>query len=500
MRTEFKRDMNHNYLVFYGEQEIDTSSYQVRMLVGNVLPSILRCRLQAVDGNMMFYYDITSRQSISSLYEDKKFKREDLQKIFGGFLKTMEEMGEYLLNPGHLVMDPNYVFMDVEKGGLYFCYLPGYEKEVQEQFRSFTEYILPKLDHTDGKAVMLGYGVYRSALEDSFHLEHIKKELYQNREEMPEENHGGNILPQKKEEPIEKVSGEPEDMGLIWESDIYQSRQENEKWKEGKEKKGKEKKGKEQKGKEQKAEQSSDTRKIVKEKAAALIAVGTTAAAMAGILTANYLGYLPWLNVGVALGCGIVVLGITLFLYLLAGKKRLREQKNWRNEVEKNRKTRERQEALLGNRKFPEEEIKENSEDIPLSGKEEEIRMKDCLAKEADTKNQNVGETIVLSANIMSGPASLVSKEPGELATIYLKDDLTVIGKLETACDAVIPYPTVSRVHGKIRKRGEEYYLTDLNSRNGTSVNGRMLKGDEEYLLQDEDEVDFAQARYIFLK
>ena len=52
------------------------------------------------------------------------------------------------------------------------------------------------------------------------------------------------------------------------------------------------------------------------------------------------------------------------------------------------------------------------------------------------------GETVVLSAGTVSGPASLVSKEPGELATIYLNEDLTVIGKLETACDAVIkPYP-----------------------------------------------------------
>ena len=39
-----------------------------------------------------------------------------------------------------------------------------------------------------------------------------------------------------------------------------------------------------------------------------------------------------------------------------------------------------------------------------------------------------------------------------------------------------------------------------MNSRNGTSVNGRLLRPDEEYQLEPEDEVDFAQARYIFLK
>ena len=75
-----------------------------------------------------------------------------------------------------------------------------------------------------------------------------------------------------------------------------------------------------------------------------------------------------------------------------------------------------------------------------------------------------------------------------------------MIGKLENAADAVINLPTVSRMHAKIRKREGEYYLTDLNSRNGTAVNGQMLKPEEDYLLQDQDEVDFAQARYIFIK
>ena len=64
----------------------------------------------------------------------------------------------------------------------------------------------------------------------------------------------------------------------------------------------------------------------------------------------------------------------------------------------------------------------------------------------------------------------------------------------------MISLPTVSRIHAKIRKADDEYYLSDLNSRNGTSVNGRLLKTGEEYQLQDEDQVEFAQARYIFLK
>ena len=59
MRAEYKRDMNHNYLILYGEDEINTDAYQVRMLVGNVIPSVLKCRIQGMDGWFLIYFDIT---------------------------------------------------------------------------------------------------------------------------------------------------------------------------------------------------------------------------------------------------------------------------------------------------------------------------------------------------------------------------------------------------------------------------------------------------------
>lgn len=68
--------------------------------------------------------------------------------------------------------------------------MPGYDKDIKEQFQLLIEYILPKIDHEDGEAVVLGYGVYRRTMENSFHLEHIKEELYRkqnNKEEIKTE-------------------------------------------------------------------------------------------------------------------------------------------------------------------------------------------------------------------------------------------------------------------------------------------------------------------------
>lgn len=82
MRAEYKRDVSRNYLILHGENQVDTASYQVRMLTGNAVPSILKCRIQGLDGRFLFYYDITSRQSLASFYEQKKLKASDLRIIF----------------------------------------------------------------------------------------------------------------------------------------------------------------------------------------------------------------------------------------------------------------------------------------------------------------------------------------------------------------------------------------------------------------------------------
>ena len=139
MRAEYKRDMNHNYLVLYEDVELDTSSYQIRILVGNIIPSLLKCQFHGVDGKIVFYYEITSKQSVSVLYDGKLLREEDLRLIFGSFVHVMEEMAEYLLNPGQIVLQPEYIYMDVKRKELFFCYLPGRVKEVREQLQALTE-------------------------------------------------------------------------------------------------------------------------------------------------------------------------------------------------------------------------------------------------------------------------------------------------------------------------------------------------------------------------
>lgn len=449
MRAEFKRDVSHNYLILQGDHPVDTSSYPVRMLAGNVIPCVLKCHLQNLDGTEFYYYDITSKQSIAVLYEDKKFQKEDLQIIFSGMVHVIEELTEYLMNPELLLFQPEYIYMDAESRNVYFCCLPGYQRDVQQQFRNLTEYILPKLQHEDPGAVELGYGIYRKSLEKEFQLEMIKAAVYQEPEITIEKPTGYEKSQEQRTE--ENAEEQPE-------TDRYMKElQEN--------------------TADKKFSGESDQKKNIWKW---VLCIGTGVAVLLLLLGAGMLGVMPWIPIELVLGAGILALSAgSLLLWISEKNKRKKEEaalwRRKRNSVQE-RGFSEEFSNIMEKKKLPEQELKEEEEQEVL------------------------GETVVLSAGISQGPASLVSREPGELATIFLEQELTVVGKLINAADAVIPVSTVSRVHARIRKKEGGYYLADLNSRNGTAVNGRMLKADEEYLLQDEDQVDFAQARYIFVK
>lgn len=458
MRAEYKRDMNHNYLILHGEEVPDTDSYQVRMLVGNGMPSLLKCRLQGIDGNFLIYYDITSKQSVASMYETKKMGLEDLRLIFGGFVQAMEEMAEYLMDPGQLLVQPEYMYLDVEKKKLYFCCMPGKAGDVRQDFRVLTEYILPKIDHEDGDAVILGYGVYRRALEDTFHLEYVKEEIYKGRDSREKR------IPEScKEKEIDKEKGqfreqyENQSGDSPWEmetSNPFENRDRED----------------------EKKSPVSLRKKILFSLLGAFVLIITAGAAV--------LGFLPGLQAGAVLSGCAVFMGAGMLVY--------RFRKKHKGNIEKKR----------GRQEIQREPIWQAEQEESVWQPEMSAEEKTAVSQtfEEEPKAKDFGETVVLSAGVVRGPATLVSREPGELATIYLQEDMTVIGKMENAVDAVIDLPTVSRIHAKIRRRDQEYYLSDLNSRNGTAVNGRLLKEGEDYQLQNEDEVDFAQARYVFLK
>ena len=80
---------------------------------------------------------------------------------------------------------------------------------------------------------------------------------------------------------------------------------------------------------------------------------------------------------------------------------------------------------------------------------------------------------------------------------IILKKEIYCIGSQEDA-DIRIENEMVSRLHARLNRVDGVYYIEDLNSRNGTCLNGELLLYRQKRRLKTGDHLRFAQEEYIF--
>ncbi|MDO4621011.1 MAG: FHA domain-containing protein, partial [Lachnospiraceae bacterium] len=87
-------------------------------------------------------------------------------------------------------------------------------------------------------------------------------------------------------------------------------------------------------------------------------------------------------------------------------------------------------------------------------------------------------------------------REDSPLLPIPLEGDSFLIGQKGGPADVGIADQTVSRIHARVFQRNGSWFLTDMSSRNGTSVNGKKAVGREEIPLSDGAVVSFARCEY----
>ena len=91
-------------------------------------------------------------------------------------------------------------------------------------------------------------------------------------------------------------------------------------------------------------------------------------------------------------------------------------------------------------------------------------------------------------------PILTVTLPDGQKLSHELTDEITTVGRAE---DNVLQIPdgSVSSRHAEIVHRDEKYYLKDLNSTNGTTVNGRTVM---ETPLGGSDRIQFGDIHAIY--
>lgn len=129
--------------------------------------------------------------------------------------------------------------------------------------------------------------------------------------------------------------------------------------------------------------------------------------------------------------------------------------------------------------------------------------IKEAPKKEETVIQEDYSPTCLLS-DIAQQPediAKVFLKSPDEeqYSSICIKEFPFFIGKLRKNVDYCLEKSVVSRYHAKLTKEEDKYYITDLNSTNGTFVNESLLTSNEKKEIIQGDKIALANLNFEFL-
>lgn len=527
MKAEYKRDLKSNYLVLEAKEEKTDEDYTVRMVEQNQIPGLLLFHRSRMDGRLYFNYEITGKQSICSLFEKRYLGYSDIVFLLTGIGEYLDTFQKYLLDPEKLLFDPQFLFTEPDFRKIWFCYAPGMEHEAPVLL--LAEFILKRLNHQDGKAVALGYRFYGKVQEENFSLFMGLKELMadgcagmeeraegqdvyrQEREYFSQSDAGnaGQMQPARQQQTAagnvgkmrmnkyrqaeaESVEGKwcaesanrPRDAYADQEPEVIHRMREGEAVEKKRyfaEKEGSKKNGgstSRQSGK----EKSRDKTEGIAGRIFRIIhpaVLLSTLFLLAAVEAVFYFGYLRLTEAG---GAFFLILSVELLA-----------NSSWQKAKE--RKEKERFEGWT--REYKEdEEIEEEYRKL-----QEELYFRAPQKPRVDNKLE---ETRCLTDLPEGGGLCLIyvpvrgEQSGGKeiFPDIFVGNHAVTVGKMKEQCEALLNAETVSRMHARLEYRDQMGYLKDLNSRNGTFLNGDRLKPQELRKFTEGDRIAFADIQY----
>ncbi len=172
-KAEYIRKINQSSLMIIPEKEYETEKDSIEMFRYHLIPDFLKMKVQKKNTNAQFCYDITSKRSLQQLLEYKLLDYLLLLKILSSFDDACMQTEEFMMTENDILLEPEFVFADHNLEQMSYCYVPGHQTDICQQFKAFMGYLLQHLDHKDEQAVQLAYFVYQRVVEEQTALHYV---------------------------------------------------------------------------------------------------------------------------------------------------------------------------------------------------------------------------------------------------------------------------------------------------------------------------------------
>lgn len=509
--------------------------YQIEMITNNEINHLLAASKRTVDGETVVYYNISSRMALSQVLERRRVTRDEFIRLVETAVKASRDVKEYQLTEDCLVMEPDYIYVDPASCEPSFLYLPVISDGEGGLKKFLTDMVM------QGRIEMGSDNFIQAVLETvnarPFSLDKLESCLTQFKSSstphVSAENKtaGSYILNAGSSSNNQNPSGgEPggsrgktsEEMQIRMAAEVPDSIGRNQEQtmngqpplpvppsgskargkKEGRQKPAKEKK--------RKTEAYTDQDGFDPEKAKKKFLI-PQAAVMVVLAALISFGAFKDKNGGIVLNHVLAAVLCVAVAEIILYREIYVNGKNG---------SRKEKQADANCRK-PEKSGKKAGPPLPDQGKTEAGSMNQPVREGGKPKPPvsasipaipspvNVysgmaeteigGETELWDSSEEGLEAYLEYYENGLMTRVALDKPSTLVGRLQSQVDFAIADPRVGKVHAEFVNQDGKIYVKDLNSKNGTYLNGNIqrLNSNMLYPLNDNDRIALAKSEFV---
>lgn len=444
MDVSFQRNVKGSFMVVSGRGEIP--EYEERMLRENQVMVLLSFFTICMNSQVQYWYDITGKTSFRDYVEQEGLSFDLIRRFFGRLKTAFDRMSGYLIDPDHIVINPDMVYLERVPSDfrVFLTYCPLEQEGTKSGVATLTEFLTQQIGPGDSTLTDLCFRLYDATLkeQDAFHavLDVLKTYETDAAEEAAPASDAvsDELSPARAAVPAfeEEAASSPAAQGRVRRHIRTEVDADDTAYSDA-------------------GEKSAGRQRNLPENTYERPGQGEAVAA----------GEDPWGEEDGDYeeeGPSLLSRLLTFFAGLFASKKK---------------------------------EAARYAKNLLPVGREDP----DTLDFEYDEDDTLEQPTVLLSAGAEGSSGKLLYEGAGSEQDYVLSKEVFRIGSLDEGNDAVLHSPVVSRRHARITKSGDAYFIEDLNSKNGTYVNGKMLAYRETQKLQRMDIITFADVVYRFV-
>lgn len=483
IEAKYFKDYNHNYLILKCGNTEDGEHYRYHMLASNKIERILKCSVRNVNGEVYFYYDISSKVTLENYYHGRQMSYEQVRDFFVQLDGIYQSIGQFFMEESGLLLYPESIYYDFSSGKYYGLYYP--EENAENPYEQLMDFLINHIDTKNQKLVDAVYRIYEMSGEQFFSWAHAVRLFDEDKESISENTFkntsGADVIMEAGSAALAVSAGMGErnepDEDSTEECCVYHN--ENSRAAAGKAEAGKAEKG------------------MLFYHVFAIL----TLCGIAGILWI-YLNYELSPKEMMIVVCCMGVLGLcfvfSLIQVLLSGRKNKVKEERERELL------RDIEDEFRDERTVPLQDVLDKNMDMAVAaaGGFAVRRTHTAGTRHAQAfdarRTPGCGETVFIDTRKQSMEYKLYALDKKNKKHIELTQFPFTIGKMAGCVDCALTDDSISRLHARIEKQDGKILLTDMNSMNGTYKNGLRMEPSETVEIEPGDEIRFGKLNYCY--